>query len=461
MKFGCKSLLAAGTAVVLTLSLSAPALAAETNGIAVQLDGANVVFTDAVPEVLNQRTFLPFRAVFEAMGAKVDWSGNTVTAVRGDTKVTMTAGSTSATVQEGESSRTVTMDVAPYQKNNRTYVPVRFAAEAFGCNVGWDQASQTVLILDPENLIGDATFEIMNAAMAGQEKPTSNQEMEGDFTIRMDMGEDGKYDMTGTVSGVSSQTAADMTMTMDLSALADSMTAADLGVTEAQAAAMKDYLSDVLKDASFEMRMDMAKGTCYFNVPVLAEFLAEQGVTENTWYSLDLSSYGLAGLTAAQTVTMESIMLDQMLTGTLDNAAVAQSLASTARMYVGLFQDAAFTRSGDTYTATYEGAQDGAAMKTTTVIRMNGDKLKDISMDMTMTAAGTTMAYDITASTAKVDMTMNMTEPTTGMTMDLTYTMNLSDTNKAPQTSLPAGAQEVALEEVMAQLMGGMTPVAP
>ena len=200
MKFGCKSLLAAGTAAVLTLSLSAPALAAETNGIAVQLDGANVVFTDAVPEVLNQRTFLPFRAVFEAMGAKVDWSGNTVTAVRGDTKVTMTAGSTSATVQEGESSRTVTMDVAPYQKNNRTYVPVRFAAEAFGCNVGWDQASQTVLILDPENLIGDATFEIMNAAMAGQEKPTSNQEMEGDFTIRMDMGEDGKYDMTGTVS---------------------------------------------------------------------------------------------------------------------------------------------------------------------------------------------------------------------------------------------------------------------
>ena len=141
--------------------------------------------------------------------------------------------------------------------------------------------------------------------------------------------------------------------------------------------------------------------------------------------------------------------------------AVAQRLASTARMYVGLFQDAAFTRSGDTYTATYEGAQDGAAMKTTTVIRMNGDKLKDISMDMTMTAAGTTMAYDITASTAKVDMTMNMTEPTTGMTMDLTYTMNLSDTNKAPQTSLPAGAQEVALEEVMAQLMGGMTPVAP
>lgn len=460
MKFGCKSLLAAGTAVVLTLSLSAPALAAETTGIAVQLDGANVVFTDAVPEVLNQRTFLPFRAVFEAMGAKVDWSGNTVTAVRGDTKVTMTAGSTSATVQEGESSRTVTMDVAPYQKNNRTYVPVRFAAEAFGCNVGWDQASQTVLILDPENLIGDATFEIMNAAIAGQEKPTSNQEMDGEFTIRMDMGEDGKYDMTGTVSGVSSQTAADMTMTMDLSALAGSMTAADLGVTEAQAAAVKDYLADVLKDTSLEMRMDMDKGTCYFNVPVLAEFMAEQGVTENTWYSLDLSSFGLSGLAAMQKITMEDL-LDQMLTGTLDNAAVAQSLASTARMYVGLFQDAAFTRSGDTYTATYEGTQAGSAMKTTTVIRMNGDKLKDISMDMTMTAAGSTMKYDITASNTKVDMTMNMTEPTTGMTMDMTYTMNVSDTDKAPQTTLPAGAQEVALETVMAQLMGGMTPVAP
>ncbi len=453
MKFGWKRLLAVGTALVLSLSLSAPALAAgETAGIAVQLDGANVTFIDAVPEVKDQRTFLPFRAVFEAMGATVDWHDTTVTAVRGDTTITMQLGSTAVTVQEGTSTRTVAMDVAPYVKNNRTYVPIRFAAEAFGCNVGWDQAAQTVLILDPEGLIGDATFEIMNAAIAGQEKPQGNQALDGDFRIRMNMGADGTYDMTGEVSGVASQTAMDLAMSMDLSALAQEMTAEDLGVTEAQADAVRDYMEDILKDASFAMRMDLDQGSCYFNVPILAEFLAEQGVTENTWYSLDLSGLGLTGLTAAQIVTMEDL-LDQMLTGTLDNAAVAQSLASTVRMYACLFQDAAFTRSGDTYTAVYEGAQMGMAMETKTVIRMDGDKLRDISMDMTMSAAGTAVTYDITASTTKVDMTMTMSEPTTGMEMKMDFAMSVSATTKAPETGLPAGAQEVSLEALMAQAM--------
>lgn len=452
MKVGWKRLTAVGTAAVLTLSLSAPALAAESGGIAVQLDGTNVTFTDAVPEAKNQRTFLPFRAVFEAMGAKVDWHDTTVTAVRGDTTVTMQVGSTSATVQEGTATRTVTMDVAPYVKNNRTYVPVRFAAEAFGCNVGWDQAAQTVLILDPEAIVGDATFSIMNAAIAGQEKPTGNQAMDGDFTMHMDMGESGKYDVTGTVSGVSSQTAADMTMSMDLSALADGMTAEDLGVTEAQAQAVKDYMEEILKNATFEARMDLNQGTCYFHAPILAELLQQQGMTENTWYSLDLSGMGLSGITANQTVTMEEL-IQQLLTGSLENAAVAQSLASTAQMYVGLFQDSAFTRSGDTYTATYEGTQAGSAMKTTTVIRMDGDKLKDISMDMSLTAAGTTMTYDITASTANVDMTMKMADAATGMNMDMTFQMKVSDTAKAPETSLPTGAQAVPLENLMAQLM--------
>ena len=56
-------------AAALALSLSLPALAAEEPAIQVQLDGQNLTFTDAVPQVKDQRTFLPFRAVFEAMGA--------------------------------------------------------------------------------------------------------------------------------------------------------------------------------------------------------------------------------------------------------------------------------------------------------------------------------------------------------------------------------------------------------
>ena len=77
MKHTLKRVLAMGTALVLTLGLSTAALAAEgeelpvspapaaEQTIAVQLDGQNLTFTDAVPQVKDQRTFLPFRAVFE------------------------------------------------------------------------------------------------------------------------------------------------------------------------------------------------------------------------------------------------------------------------------------------------------------------------------------------------------------------------------------------------------------
>ena len=53
-------------ALTLTATLTGPALAAEPErspGIAVQMDGKALSFTDAAPEITDDRTFLPFRAV--------------------------------------------------------------------------------------------------------------------------------------------------------------------------------------------------------------------------------------------------------------------------------------------------------------------------------------------------------------------------------------------------------------
>ncbi|GBF34106.1 hypothetical protein DCCM_3218 [Desulfocucumis palustris] len=36
------------------------------------------------------------------------------------------------------------LDVAPYAKNGRTYIPVRYLAQALGAKVQWDEESQTV-----------------------------------------------------------------------------------------------------------------------------------------------------------------------------------------------------------------------------------------------------------------------------------------------------------------------------
>lgn len=46
------------------------------------------------------------------------------------------------------------IDSAPYIKNSRTYVPIRVLAEAFGADVQWDNASQTITIdMNGKNII--------------------------------------------------------------------------------------------------------------------------------------------------------------------------------------------------------------------------------------------------------------------------------------------------------------------
>ena len=88
---------------------------------------------DAAPYVANDRTYVPFRALGEALGAEVVWDNDarTVTYTLGKTEVVMTIGEKTYTVNGEEK----TMDVAPEITNDRTYVPVRFVGEALGFKV--------------------------------------------------------------------------------------------------------------------------------------------------------------------------------------------------------------------------------------------------------------------------------------------------------------------------------------
>lgn len=96
------------------------------------------------PEIVNGRTMVPLRSIFEAMGADIQWDGATqsVTATRGADKIVMTVGQTGYTVN-GVSKA---MDTPPMILNGRTMVPVRVVAESFGADVTWHAASATVLI---------------------------------------------------------------------------------------------------------------------------------------------------------------------------------------------------------------------------------------------------------------------------------------------------------------------------
>lgn len=93
----------------------------------------NIVTIDAAPYVKQNRTFVPIRALVESFGATVDWNDKdrTVTIKSGKKVIVMTVGSTEYTVDGVKA----TMDVAPTIMSDRTFVPVRFAAEALGYKV--------------------------------------------------------------------------------------------------------------------------------------------------------------------------------------------------------------------------------------------------------------------------------------------------------------------------------------
>lgn len=92
-----------------------------------------VTVPDAAPYIANDRAYVPFRALGEALGAKVVWDNDarTVTYTLGDTEIVMTIGDTTYTINGVEKS----MDVAPEITGDRTYVPVRFVAEGLGFKV--------------------------------------------------------------------------------------------------------------------------------------------------------------------------------------------------------------------------------------------------------------------------------------------------------------------------------------
>lgn len=151
--------------------------AAETQ---VTVDGKPVVFTDAKPYVdENGRTMVPLRPVANAIGLEVTWDARSQTAIFSETydpgiegfganvdgkqvagrmvymslsfvidssdvemfgKVELDDGGMTMVVDG------FTMDTTPVVKDGRTYAPLRYLAQSFGYDVGWDKATSTVTV---------------------------------------------------------------------------------------------------------------------------------------------------------------------------------------------------------------------------------------------------------------------------------------------------------------------------
>lgn len=210
------------------------------------------------------------------MGAEVSNEGNTITAVRDGKTLTMTIGSTEATLTEGGASSAITMDVAPYVDSTtwRTYVPVRFAAQAFGCAVGWDQDNQTAVIVDTEKLLDAALaehqFTYMEKYLAyNQQFQEGIWDISAQFDGSATMFGAGPLSFQGSMDGTTAdslQMAAAMNLKMDLTAFLDAMS--QVAGQASELTAEDQALLDALKSEGMDMeiRADMEKGVMYLTM---------------------------------------------------------------------------------------------------------------------------------------------------------------------------------------------------
>ena len=128
-----------------------PGYATTGSVITVVLNGEWLTF-DQPPIAVDGRTLVPVRAIFEALGAEVEWdpSDQSIFAYRASdgAAVLLYLGNTTMGCKPSADAEAVAiqLDVPPMAVNNRTLVPVRAISESFGCTVSWDQANQRVVI---------------------------------------------------------------------------------------------------------------------------------------------------------------------------------------------------------------------------------------------------------------------------------------------------------------------------
>jgi exopolysaccharide biosynthesis protein len=99
---------------------------------------------DVAPQIIDSRTFVPIRFIADALGGEVKWEPN-------GKRITVIRGNQMIEMHAGQKEVTVngkrtSNDVAPIIRDNRTLVPLRLLSEQFGWKVEWhDQTKEITL----------------------------------------------------------------------------------------------------------------------------------------------------------------------------------------------------------------------------------------------------------------------------------------------------------------------------
>lgn len=135
--------------ILLGLTMITPMISnGEAEEIKVNVNGELVKF-DVQPTIIDGRTLVPVRTIFEKLGLEVGWDDETRTVIgkNNGMEIKLPVGNKKATKNGLE----IELDVPSSIIEGRTLVPVRFIAESLGAEVDWDEETKTVII--SENIL--------------------------------------------------------------------------------------------------------------------------------------------------------------------------------------------------------------------------------------------------------------------------------------------------------------------
>lgn len=452
-----KLLCAAGVAAVLgTTSLAAP-----VSDISIKLNGQPLTFTDAVPQIVNDRTYLPFRTVFAALGFEdenitYDGATRTVTAVGDDVTVSMVIGENQVSVTRDGKTEILETDAPAFidPAVNRTLVPARFISEAAGYDVGWDGETRTVIIDDVDAILAanEETYEILELYLDyGRKFQEKKYQVDGSYTADMILLED------------------TMKMEGDYSMLMEGGTKFDFDMQTKMSGNIEgeDLAAVIPEGIDLEMRGDMGTGVFYFKSDALMTMM-ETGV-ENMWFRLDTAAMlenmsAETGLGFADLYQYTGMMTDMsgreyidFLVRMMAEADPAASAADHLAVLNAMLGDSAYTKQGGAYVNSFE--MDGAKMSMT--FHTSGGKVSGYEMliDALDESSGMALRTQMEMAMLGDEMTAEIVMDMGGtvsmeMTMDGTYTV----TNQAPAGAPGEDAAVMDLSEMLGDLpMSGTT----
>lgn len=442
-----KKFLALSLASAMTLSVCTPTFAATTNNADVQVNG---VENTAKVAVIDGKSYIKVADIKTVLGVDGTISGDKLAFADGKT-----------------------VDITTI--DGVQYAVIRDIATAEDYMIGWDDTEKTVIIVDTDR-IDMPTFTIMEKYMQyAIDAKSELSKTEGTFNGYVEVTEpaaipeDATVDNTtadnttinvpfsGTITGLSSNTAAnvDMNMKVDLSQV--KAMAAEQG-TDLTATVEQTVLS-ALESSDTSVIFDMEKGIYY----IKSSMFTALGLDANTWISIDLNELmSMSGTNIDMSKIMELATkgdfegyINYVIKSMPVNSVTSYDDIKTAYDTISnMLGDNAFTLENGKYKSNYTVNEDGTELTFAMTFDTDGEKINGGTVKLHMNSDGNmTMDMDV-ASDKDLNSTVTISMSVADMMkLYMDFKATVTATTESPLTAPPAGETVTSIQSLMGGLM--------